>query len=213
MVHSLGNTPYRAKRVAIMDLHFNQELKLFVSRALYSKVETAAVFEMMDLQMWKKPALIGLLFGLAMAVSVPVIGALLSVFVKILSFSVGYDLEPFASLPMYISLSPAVEETVRSILILYLVKHAINDAGLHLKVTSLGLSFGAFEMVQKIYWRDADGRQLAIYDLGWMIVAVGSHVAFSLLFLSMLRRFNFVFALMATMAVHYFYNFLVVAFT
>jgi hypothetical protein len=103
-----------------MDLHFNQELKSFVSRAQYSKVETAAVFEMMDLQMWKKPALIGLLFGLAMAVSVPVIGALLSVSAKILSFSIGYDLEPFASLPIYISLSPAVEETVRSILILYL---------------------------------------------------------------------------------------------
>lgn len=184
-----------------------------MSRAQYSKVETVAAFEFMELQMWKKSALIGLLYGLAMAVSVPVIGALLSVSAKILSFSIGCDLEPFASLPMYISLNPAIEETVRSILIVHLVKYAKSDAGLHIKVTSLGLSFGALEMIQKIYWRDTDGRQLAIYDLGWMIVAVGSHVAFSLLFLSMLRKFNFVFALMATMAVHYFYNFLIVAFT
>ena len=148
-----------------------------------------------------------------MAVSVPVIGALLSVTTKLIAASIGYHLVSRASLPIYMSITPAVEEAVRSILILQLLKGANEHTQLKLNVISLGFWFGVFEMIQKIFWAFVDARGISLYDYGWMSVAVGAHVVYSLIFLFMFKKFNFLTALATTLTVHYFYNFLIVSFT
>jgi hypothetical protein len=163
--------------------------------------------------MWRKAALIGLPFGMAMAVSVPVLGALLSVTTKLIAASIGYRLDSWANLPIYMSMGPAVEEAMRSILILQLLKRANEHAQLKFNVISLGFWFGVFEMIQKIFWRYVDARGISLYDYGWMSVAVGAHVVYSLIFLFILKKFNFFAALTTTLTVHYFYNFLIVSFT